>query len=103
MTLVRTPLIDPTARGASSYGGRGDPELWVAEAEFVQPNTRGTTDDTDYNLCCLTLRGLETPTPVVQWFLGRVALPLGVRERAGYASVSSVSVSRPLGAIFRWG
>ena len=66
LAVVRTPPIDPTARGSSNYGGRGDPELWGTEAPFVQPTARGTTDDTDYNLCGLTLRGAETLTSVIR-------------------------------------
>ena len=93
--MVPTPPIGPTSKGSSNNGWFGDPELWGAETPLVQPTTRGTTDDTD----SFRLQdGVQSQHVVVDVFLGRVALPLGVRERAGYASVSSASVS-----IFRWG
>ena len=78
--MVRTSPIDPTSRGSSNYGGRGDPELWGTETPLVQPTTRGTKDDTDCNWRCLELRGAEPPDSVVRCSLGRMAVPLGVRE-----------------------
>ena len=91
--MVPTPPIDPTSRGSSNNGRCGDPELWGTDTPFVQSTTRGTTDDTDCDRRCLELRGTEPPDSVVDVFLGcvalgRVALPLVVRERVGCASVS---------------
>ena len=47
--VVPTSPIDPTARGSSNYGGRGDPELWGMETH------------TDYELRYVEPCGAETP------------------------------------------
>ena len=54
LAVVRTPPIDPTARGSSNYGGRGDSELWGMETH------------TGCELCYIELWGAETPGSVVR-------------------------------------
>ena len=51
--VVPTSPIDPTARGSSNYGGRGDPELWGMETH------------TDCELCCIELWRAEPPGSMI--------------------------------------
>ena len=54
LAVVPTSPIDPTSRGSSGYGGRGDPELWGMETH------------TDCEPRCVELWGVETPGFVVR-------------------------------------